>query len=801
MSILKKFAAIILCLTMLLSLAACGKESERTDMPGTPDMPNTHSDTEHPKFVYTAQFKPLSMSSDRGIRFFSAGDAGAYVSWQEGVGGDEYEARLGLLDFDGSIHELENYKSVPMLENTGGYREFYSYLNLSCVHPMADGKLLVLESRNASWNEAPEGMDENNEEYWGYYNYQRDQYIRVLNADGSELSTNQIGIDGDTYLNTYSCTVDAQGNFLCSNDTGLVAIAADGSIAYEITGGGNMYIDMIFTLADGTVAFITWGEKGLQLVPVDMESKSFDEAVALPNDAYNIYSGGGDYDLYYISGINLYGFNIATGESVKLLNWMDCDITSNGLIGLCFNSDGRILTLISNWSYSRYSGSDENSVEAAVVSKVPYESVPQKTVLTLASQYINGSSLSSYIAKFNRSSNKYRISVKDYSEYNTGDDRSIALTKLNTEIMAGNIPDIILMSSSIPYEQYAAKGILEDLYPYIDADSEINREDFFPTLLSALEVDGRLCQAAGSFSVQTVVGAKSIVGDTPGWTFEQYYEALEKMPEGVTGFDSYTDRDSILRALLAVDSDYYADWTTGECRFDSPEFVQMLKFAAGFPAMDDEYAYAEGYTDFLSEGKQMLTSSGVYSFEDCLYSGIYFGPDNTTYIGYPTHEGTGNLFVVNEGLAIGKNCADKDGAWQFVRGLLTEKGQEETVARGLPSNKNVFERYLEQEMTPIYQKDSGGNFVLDESGEKIPLSRATYGLPDGTFYESFAITQEQADQMYELINSTTKLANYNDSIFKIVNEQAQAYFAGQKSAEEVAKLVQSKANIYVNEQR
>ena len=43
--------------------------------------------------------------------------------------------------------------------------------------------------------------------------------------------------------------------------------------------------------------------------------------------------------------------------------------------------------------------------------------------------------------------------------------------------------------------------------------------------------------------------------------------------------------------------------------------------------------------------------------------------------------------------------------------------------------------------------------------------------------------------------------NYDMSILDIVTEQAQAYFAGQKSADEVAKLVQSKANIYVNEQR
>ena len=63
------------------------------------------------------------------------------------------------------------------------------------------------------------------------------------------------------------------------------------------------------------------------------------------------------------------------------------------------------------------------------------------------------------------------------------------------------------------------------------------------------------------------------------------------------------------------------------------------------------------------------------------------------------------------------------------------------------------------------------------------------------------MTQEQADKLMELIESTDKVANYDSAIYDIVTEQAAGFFAGQKSAEEVAKLVQSKANIFVNEQR
>ena len=67
--------------------------------------------------------------------------------------------------------------------------------------------------------------------------------------------------------------------------------------------------------------------------------------------------------------------------------------------------------------------------------------------------------------------------------------------------------------------------------------------------------------------------------------------------------------------------------------------------------------------------------------------------------------------------------------------------------------------------------------------------------------EIYALEPEQVQQIRELIESTTKAADYNQEILQIVEEQAAPFFAGQKSAEEVARLVQSKANIYVNEQR
>ena len=53
----------------------------------------------------------------------------------------------------------------------------------------------------------------------------------------------------------------------------------------------------------------------------------------------------------------------------------------------------------------------------------------------------------------------------------------------------------------------------------------------------------------------------------------------------------------------------------------------------------------------------------------------------------------------------------------------------------------------------------------------------------------------------DVIASATKMMDYDMSIINIVKEEAAAYFAGQKTAQEVCKLIQSKANIYINEQK
>ena len=58
------------------------------------------------------------------------------------------------------------------------------------------------------------------------------------------------------------------------------------------------------------------------------------------------------------------------------------------------------------------------------------------------------------------------------------------MTRLNTEIIRGNVPDLFV-ADELPIEQYGSKGLLCDLYEFIDSDEELSRDDFFENILTA----------------------------------------------------------------------------------------------------------------------------------------------------------------------------------------------------------------------------------------------------------------------------------------------------------------------------
>ena len=808
---IKRSLALLLILCLALGLGACGKGgdggSQTKDSAATPA----------PDFVYAAEYKDIHTESEIDYAPELLCEDGFLLSYREKVGErpipqgvtpeyegqyDIMEPRLALGGPDGSIAPLAAYTPVVPEVDGEGKRDFNTSQTINRVFRNEEGNFVVLESVYTSWSEAPEDIKADDPDYFNYLQSDSAYYLRTLDETGAELSRGKLALENPDNFYAYNAQLDEQGNLVASREGGILAFKPDGSLAYQIDFDGWVY--SMAKLKDGRVSVYAYDtsatdySKAMALRIIDSAAGSFEKKTyTLARDVYEVISGGGDYDLYYSSGTHFYGYKLAEESAEMLFDWIGCDVNNNALQLVSVREDGVVEGFIGNYDED----ADDSSFEYVSVSKVPYDAVPHKESLSMAVMYLDYHTQQAII-DFNRSNEKYRVDVRDYSEYNSEDDYSAGLTKLTTEIMAGNMPDILSVAESIPYRQLAAKGLLEDLYPYIDADEQLSRGDFFPNVLSAMELDGKLYAACAGFAVNTAVGASSVVGDTPGWTYDDYYAALATMPEGCDGFDIGVDRDTMLEACLALDMTDYVDWAAGTCSFDSEDFVKVLDFCKPFPDAsyyeNYEYTAEDSPANRVAQGKQMLCvatfSSTDFFYMD--YDKVFGG--QATCIGFPTNKGVGNTLAMLESYAMSSSCHNKEAAWQFLRGFLTEEYQME--GNYLPTNQKTFEKQLEKAMEVEYEKDANGNYLLDENGERIPVSHGS--VYDGMeTYDIYATTPRQAQMLRDVIASATKMMDYDTSIINIVKEEAAAYFAGQKTAQEVCKLIQSKVNIYINEQK
>lgn len=617
------------------------------------------------------------------------------------------------------------------------------------------------------------------------YQYVEKYNLRVFDASGAQTFSAELSslIESEDYFYVSAFAVSGTGEaVLMTSGTAIYVLNADGSLkgSIDISDASNGIANFV-TLGDGSVAALVYSEDyaAFDLRPVDTAAMQLGEATAsLPTDAYSARPSGGGYDFCYNKGESFYGYKLADGSEEKLVTWINCDVNSNNVTSPYITEDGNIVCLSSEYSNT----GNGATTYFITLTKTPYDQVPQKTTLTLACVYL-GYDIKNQILDFNRKSSDYRIEVRDYSEFNTEDDYSAGYTKLITEIGSGAVPDIML-TDGLPIETFGAKGLLADLWPFIDADEELGgRAGVLEPVFNALSQDGKLYEISSSFYITTIAGPASIVGTEPGWTYEEMYAALDQMPEGCELFSLGTTRNDVFSSICMLNLSRFVDWTTGECSFDSDDFISLMEFANRFPETFDwehhEWTNEDSDAYRIKEGRQLLVTlslSDPYSYN--YYSEMFNG--DMALKGFPDVPGSGAVFNMNgTGLAIASTCENQDAAWSFVRTLLTREYQE-NYTYGFCTNRELYEENLQSMVGQSY-------YTYDQvTGEE----------------KEIIFTQENADLIADLIDNTSMVADYNTSqINDIINEEVAYYFSGEKTAQDVAATIQNRVSIYVNEQR
>ncbi len=804
----KKVTALLLALCMVLGLAACGNGGDDTSqLSGTIYMP------EYIDFNLDAEYINSGYCDGQNVYVIAEirTETEPYVDPDTGESFPNYEYTTGIyrIPLDGGEPvKLENFESTPVPEGVEGSS------NISNIRGGEDGTLWVTEDVYTTTFELPADFDPNTDDKWNYPSESTNsQILRQLDSTGNELSRidtsgmqEKLGAD---YIN--SMIMDPEGCFFTSvqtygettSETKIVVLDKDQNILFTIE-EENLW-GQLTLLGDGTVGMSVWSEEGGQVLrTIDKAAKGWGAEYPLPPNGGNIYTGSQKYIFYYDNGDSLYGFNKETKAGEKILSWSAANINKDELMFFTFLEDGRIVAMTRSWGLN----GNDMTMELAILTETDASVLKDKVTLTYATQYL-GYDERNKIIDFNKSSDKYRIEIKDYSEFNTAEDYKAGLTKLNTEIAAGNVPDILNVSG-LPIQQYGAKGLLEDLWPYIDNDPDLGRDAIMENVFKAAEQDGKLYQVFSTFSIQTVVGATKVVGDRMSWTLDDLQAALATMPEGCTIFGEGDTKAGMLSNVLAQNMDAFVDWSTGQCSFDSEDFISLLEFCNSFPLEYDwnnvDWEEYEDDNTRVMNGKQMLLNAYLYDLGDSLqmYEVVFNG--DYSFIGFPQEDGSvGSSFSLGNGIAMSSTCKDKEGAWSFMREYLMPQYanvDEEYMIGGynLSTNKADFEKMVEMAMKKEYQLDENGNQVLDENGQPIEVPKYTYGFNDLTV-DVYATTQEQYDQFMALYNAIDSISTYDENIYNIVNEVAGGYFNGDKTVQDTAKQIQDRVTLYVNEQR
>ena len=404
------------------------------------------------------------------------------------------------------------------------------------------------------------------------------------------------------------------------------------------------------------------------------------------------------------------------------------------------------------------------------------------------------------LSAFNREhKGEVQIEVRDYTKLSEGGKQGVDL--LMTEITAGRGPDIIELGTSgetsqLSYRRLAEQGYLEDLWPYIEEDPGLGRGEngllkgVLEAPLQAAKINGGLYAIFEKVQLHTLVGAKSVVGDHPGWTPEELLNIFAAMPDGSVILEDYHNwkdpsvKQRFFTSLLYGFSDLFIDWEEGKCFFDGDRFRSLLELTSCLPDQHDLERVCANQLEAQSEHFNRLRD-GVVMLEDAGFGhwgewrtryDWFFG--ESSYVGYPVDDGSSGSYFEPVGikLAMSSTCRNKEAAWLYMRQMYYSLGK---YGQGIDVGKMLYRRELRAAMTDLCYTRIGTEIV-----QFPPLTRKEHAriqeLCDSTARSSLLVDQELVD---------------------LVMEAAGPYFAGDKTLDETVRLIQSRAELYVNENR
>lgn len=519
----------------------------------------------------------------------------------------------------------------------------------------------------------------------------------------------------------------------------------------------------MYQLEDGRV-FVSYPqvrENGRVFVGIDLTTGEITE-IGQTLTRYEYYVGyGTKYDFIVKNDKGLLGWNVEETKQTRVADFEESGINPE-MLRCVACIEGKLLVRNKNPQIDGL---------LLYLTKVDPDQVKERKVITIGI-FENEGLYVDLIASFNQIQKKYLVRVVDYTKY-----RDEKIERLNLDLGTGNAPDILYFGSAlaevVPIESYAKQNLLEDLKVWFENDPEIDEDEYLLNIFESHAVNGGWYQLPTKFEIATYMGKTSIVGSDHHWTTEDMDALQKQYPESLV---MGVAREVLMRDALITRWNEFVNEEENTCSFDSVEFKELLTWLKGCPSQENMPADVREKTATRTD-KVLVNRAELWSFGD--FNTIppdAFSPSTevvpTTLLGFPDAKENGAVIQYRGiSVAMTASCEYKQGAWDFIRYYLSE----DSGLSGLSVKKTELKEVAEIALTEV-----GGRRDHYDANIQPP-------------------TQEMVDAWIEYISTATYGDMLDEELYNIIIEESGAFFAGQKSVEEVVGIIQNRVWIYLAE--
>ncbi len=478
-------------------------------------------------------------------------------------------------------------------------------------------------------------------------------------------------------------------------------------------------------------------------------------------------SGDGESPFLQILPEGLYRMD-RNGQTRPLVLWDECLLSVSGITETRSLGDGRFLL-------------GGLFAEPLLLLPAQPEDIKPRTMLTLAvlptqdaldhepdptTYYAN---VVHNISSFNARSSDCYVKLLDLSEGGSLTAEQ-ALMKLNTQILSGQVPDMLVLNGSLSPFAFLRQGLLRDLAQDLEADPDLDAEDL--VLARAIENDcGGLYLMTDCFSIETRLGLRSRFGEAWGWSFEDYRRIDAEMTDGKMTIYNLT-RDYFLENSASRYLRQAIDWKSGTCDFENPDFVRLLEACRDIRETPEDPENMIFGWNLLGDGVEatdlVMLNEATDLAKECRRVG-----QSVSVIGWPTPDGScGTDFGISHPIGVMKNGGHPELCWKFLKYCLLH------AERAIPNYRPL----LEQQMEEARHIDPNAERDLWYDGLTSP------------------ITEAEITQFDTLLSKVEHTTLKDETAMAIIREEVVPFLAGERSAEDTARLIQNRISIYVAEQ-